>query len=165
MTFAVQGALPWFGWSDRKAERKIFEERGYCAVYVAGEDKSLRLGWTSTDPRKVREPIRVIAWCAGELVAKRILKEASQMLAARRVESRYNVPIHLAEGAICVAAEKARAEINTHKAMMKEVKSIRQQRIDEAVREFEAGSRNTALARDTSDAPPKAPDHLFEPRR
>lgn len=50
MTFAIQGALPWFGWSKGKAERNIFEEKGYCAVYVAGEDKSLRLGWTSKDP-------------------------------------------------------------------------------------------------------------------
>lgn len=87
------------------------------------------------------------------------------MLAARRVESRYSVPIRLAEGAICVAAEKARAGIKTHKAMMNEVRSIRQQRIDQVVREFEARSRNTSLAGDTSDALPKAPDHLFEPRR
>lgn len=165
MTFAVQGPLPWFRWSNGGPERKIFDEKGYSAVYVAGQDRSLRLGWTGKNPGLVREPIRVIAWCAGELIAKRILKEASQMLASRRVDSRYDVPLHFAEGAICVAAKNARVEIKTHNAMMNEVKLIRQHRIDEVVRESEAGSRNTALARDTSDAPLKAADHLFDPRR
>lgn len=165
MMFVVQGPLPWFGWSNRKAERKIFEEKGYCAVYVAGEDRSLRLGWTSKDPRKVREPVRVIAWCAGELVAKRLVNAASQLLASRRVNSRYDVPIHLAEGAICVTAKNARAEIKSHEAMMNEVKLIREQSVENLIREVEAGSRDRAVAPDSSDAPPKAPDHLFEPRR
>ncbi|MGY4333554.1 hypothetical protein ACVWWG_007991 [Bradyrhizobium sp. LB7.2] len=165
MTFVVQGPLPWFGWSNNKAERKIFDEKGYCAVYVAGDDRSLRLGWTSTDPRKVREPVRVIAWCAGELVAKRLVNAASQLLASRRVNSRFDVPIHLAEGAICVAAKNARAEIKSHEAMMEEVMSVRQQRIENVVRESEIASRNAVLARAASDPSPEEPPHLFEPRR
>jgi hypothetical protein len=148
---------------DGKPERKIFEEKGYCAVYLAGQGRSLRLGWTGKDPRKIGEPIRVIAWCAGDLLAKRVVTGVSQILASRRlVSGRYDVPVNFAEQTIRIAAEKIGIQIVAHDAMMQHIKAIRQQRADETVRKFEAESRSAALAAVTSDAPSEKDLPIFD---
>lgn len=159
MTFAVSGDLCWFGRSKfdgGQTERKIFDEKGYCAVYFAGKDRALRLGWTGRDPRKIGEPAKIIAWCANDAFAKRIVTTVSQILVARLVlvSARYDVPINLAEQAICIAAKKAGVQITSHEAMMQHVKAIRQQRLNELVSKFEVELRNAELAKEPQRASP-----------
>ena len=165
MTFVVSGDLYWFGrskYDGGKTERKIFSEKGYCAVYFAGKDRALRLGWTSRDPRKIGEPAQIIAWCANDQFAKRIVKTVSQILASRLVSGRYDVPVNLAEQAICVAADKARVQITNHVAMMQHVRAIRQQQDDQFFRTWETEERNTALAKATSGKPPSEDLQIFD---
>lgn len=162
-TFTVFGDIRWFGRSEYdggKPERRIFAQRGYCAVFVAGHDRSLRIGWTSRNPRKIGENVRVLAWCAGDLLSKRIVAAASQMLASRLVSGRYDVPVAFAEQAICIAAEKAGIQIITHEAMMQQVKRIRQQRVDESISKFEAELRNAKLAKQLQRASATTQDDL-----
>lgn len=161
MTYEISSNLRWFSRSNAgKQERKIFAEQGYCAVYVAGPDRALRLGWTGRDPRKIGEVPRVLAWCAGDLLAKRIVAAVSQMLAARLVGNRYDVPVNLAEQAIWIAAKKVGIQIFAHEAMMQQVKKIRQQRVEESLSKFEAQLRNAAQARELQRASTTQEDDL-----
>jgi hypothetical protein len=134
--FAVPNDLAWFSRSKFDGgmeEREIFAKEGFCAVFVAGHNRSLRIGWTGRDPRKIGAGARVIAWCAGEPLAKRILAEVSQLLASRLVSDGYDVPVNLAEQSIRIAADKAGIRIITHEAMLQQVKTILQHRIDKLV--------------------------------
>lgn len=150
MTFAISGDLQWFSrskYDGGKTERKIFDQHGYCAIYFAGNDRALRLGWTGRDPRKIGEPARIIAWCANDWFAKRVVTELSRLLNSRLVSGRYDVPVHLAEQAICVAANNVGVQITSHEAMMQHVKAMRHQRIEEELSRAEAELRNAELER------------------
>ncbi|WP_340671114.1 hypothetical protein [Bradyrhizobium ottawaense] len=161
MTFAVSGDLCWFGRSKfdgGQTERKIFDEKGYCAVYFAGKDRALRLGWTGRDPRKIGEPARIIAWCANDQFAKRVVDEVSQLLNSRLVSGRYDVPVSLAEQAICIAANKVGVQITSHEAMMQHVRAMRHQRLQEELSRAEAKLRNAELERKLQSASPASPE-------
>lgn len=148
MTFAISGDLQWFSRSNGgKTERKLFDQHGYCAIYFAGKDRALRLGWTGRDPRRIGEPARIIAWCANDRFAKRVVTEVSQLLNSRLVSGRYDVPVHLAEQAICVAANNVGVQITSHGEMMRHVKAIRHQRLEEELSRAEAEIRYAELER------------------
>ncbi|GEC47294.1 hypothetical protein BJA01nite_49360 [Bradyrhizobium japonicum] len=161
MTFAVFGDLQWFSrskYDGGKTERKIFDQNGYCAIYFAGKDRALRLGWTGRDPRKIGEPARIIAWCANDQFAKRVVNEVSQLLNSRLVSGRYDVPVNLAEQAICVAAKNVDVQIASHEAMMQHVKGLRHQRLEEELSRAEAEFRNAELERKLQSASPASPE-------
>ncbi|MCK1661831.1 hypothetical protein [Bradyrhizobium sp. 151] len=161
MTFAISGDLQWFSrskYDGGKTERKLFDQHGYCAIYFAGKDRALRLGWTGRDPRRIGEPARIIAWCANDQFAKRVVHEVSQLLNSRLVSDRYDVPIHLAEQAICIAARNVGVQITSHEAMMQHVKGLRHQRLEEELSRAEAELRNAELARKPQSASPAPPE-------
>ncbi|MBR1366357.1 hypothetical protein [Bradyrhizobium ottawaense] len=159
MTFVISDDLQWFSRSNGgKTERKLFDQRGYCAIYFAGRDRALRLGWTGRDPRRIGEPARIIAWCANDRFAKRVVTEVSQLLNSRLVSGRYDVPVHLAEQAICVAANNVGVQITSHEAMMQHVKAIRHQGLEEELSRAEAQFRNAELERKHESASPASPE-------
>ncbi|MGY3511277.1 hypothetical protein [Bradyrhizobium lupini] len=157
MTFAISGDLQWFSrskYDGGKTERKIFDQNGHCAIYFAGKDRALRLGWTGRDPRKIGEPARIIAWCANDQFAKRVVNEVSQLLSSHSVSGRYDVPVNLAEQAICVAAKNVGVQIASHEAMMQHVKAMRHRRLEEELSRAEAELRNAELEREPQPASP-----------
>ncbi|MBR0993973.1 hypothetical protein JQ580_24950 [Bradyrhizobium japonicum] len=161
MTFAISGDLQWFSrskYDGGKTERKLFDQHGYCAIYFAGKDQALRLGWTGRDPRRIGEPARIIAWCANDQFAKRVVNEVSQLLNSRLVSGRYDVPVHLAEQAICVAANNVGVQITSHEAMMQHVRAMRHQRLQKELNRAEAKFRDAELERKLSSASPALPE-------
>jgi len=163
-TFAILGDLQWFSrskYDGGKTERKLFDQHGYCAIYFAGKDRALRLGWTGRDPRRIGEPARIIAWCANDQFAKRVVHEVSQLLNSRLVSGCYDVPIHLAEQAICIAARNVGVQIASHEAMMQHVKGLRHQRLEEELSRAEAKFRNAELERKLQSASPASPEDEY----
>ncbi|GMO36675.1 hypothetical protein [Bradyrhizobium ottawaense] len=157
MTFVISGDLQWFSrskYDGGKTERKLFDQHGYCAIYFAGKDRALRLGWTGRDPRRIGEPARIIAWCANDQFAKRVVNEVSQLLNSRLVSGRYDVPVQLAEQAICVAANNVGVQITSHEAMMQHVRAMRHQRLQKELSRAEAELRNAELERKLQSASP-----------
>jgi len=157
MTFAISGDLQWFSrskYDGGKTERKLFDQHGYCAIYFAGKGRALRLGWTGRDPRRIGEPARIIAWCANDQFAKRVVNEVSQLLNSRFVSGRYDVPVQLAEQAICVAANNVGVQITSHEAMMQHVRAMRHQRLQKELSRAEAELRNAELERKLQSASP-----------
>lgn len=157
MTFAISGDLQWFSrskYDGGKTERKLFDQHGYCAIYFAGKGRALRLGWTGRDPRRIGEPARIIAWCANDQFAKRVVNEVSQLLNSRLVSGRYDVPVQLAEQAICVAANNVGVQITSQEAMMQHVRAMRHQRLQKELSRAEAELRNAELERKLQSASP-----------
>src|ERR1700681_4592165 len=140
-------------WFSSKAERALFKELGFACIYAAGpiEGRPLKIGWTSFPHRITEHHIHHIVWTAGDLLARRVTKEAAALLASRRLDSgKYDVPPDLAGQAIYIAAEKCGISTFSHDDMLTRVRTLRQHRIDKIVRELEATLRNRELLASTS---------------
>ncbi|WP_316228323.1 hypothetical protein [Bradyrhizobium sp. SZCCHNR1039] len=126
-------------WFTSKVERKIFDELGFCSVVITGpiEGPPLRIGWTGYPRRLRKHHLHAIAWTVDSLIARRVVKEVSSLLAPRRLrDGRYDVPVDLAEQGLYIAGERIGAPVFEHNDMLKRVRAFRQYRLDKALREL-----------------------------
>ncbi|WP_316207476.1 hypothetical protein [Bradyrhizobium sp. SZCCHNR3118] len=139
--------LPWL---STKPERAIFDELQFACVYAAGPSggRPLRLGYASGSG--LRETLRTlqkgswkelqihhIAWTRGDLVASRIADEAAAMLdrgGRRLVGSWFDVTAELGIQAINIATGKTGITTVTHGEMLEQVRRIRRERIEKAIK-------------------------------
>jgi hypothetical protein len=133
--------LPWL---QSKPERAIFLELGYACVYVVGpsQGRPLRISWAKQLPDKLAElqpgswkPLSVhdVTWTVGQMLAVRLLGEATSMLdgAKRRLTGDwFDVTAELAQQTLRIAKEKTGIPTFTHAEMLRKVTAERQRRLD-----------------------------------
>lgn len=145
MQTEIVNGLPWL---HSKPERAIFKELGFACVYAVGPSggRPLRIGWAKQLKDKLAElqpgcwkalSVHDVMWTAGDLLAVRLLGEATSMLdgAKRRLTGDwFDVTAELAQQTLRIAREKCGVPTFTHAEMLDRVRAERERRIESAIR-------------------------------
>ncbi|WP_315729872.1 hypothetical protein [Bradyrhizobium sp. SZCCHNRI2010] len=141
----IVNGLPWFA---TKPEREIFAKLGLCSVYAVGPDggRPLRIGVSGNLQNTLKTmqlgcwkelQVHHIVWVDGELLANRVASEVCEIFdkAKRRLAgSWFDVTAEFAVQATRLAMDKSQIRSLSHGEMLDHVRSVRKQKIEEAIR-------------------------------